>query len=52
MAGAFDREVLPTEPLYEEALATYISNLQFAAEQSKKVYKNVATLFLHLTFTL
>ena len=38
MAGAFDREVQQTDPLWQRARATYISNLQFAADECSKVY--------------
>ena len=38
MAGAFDREVQQTDPLWQRAHATYISNLQFAADECSKVY--------------
>ena len=37
MAGAFDREVAPTDPLWQQAHATYVANLRFAAEQCSKV---------------
>jgi hydroxypyruvate isomerase len=42
MAGAFDREVQQTDPLWQRARATYISNLQFAADECSK--KNVTVL--------
>jgi hydroxypyruvate isomerase len=42
MAGAFDREVAQTDPLWQQALSTYISNLQFAADQCSK--SNVTVL--------
>lgn len=37
MAGAFDRELTPTDTLWQQAHMTYISNLRFAAEQCSKV---------------
>ena len=37
MAGAFDRELTPTDTLWQQAHMKYISNLRFAAEQCSKV---------------
>lgn len=41
MAGAFDREVSPTDPLWAQSQATYVSNLQFAADECSKVIREL-----------
>ena len=37
MAGAFDREVTPTDQLWQQAHSTYVSNLRVAADECSKV---------------
>ena len=45
MAGAFDRELTPTDTLWQQAHMTYISNLRFAAEQCSKVRATLYVLY-------
>ena len=48
MAGAFDREVQQTDPLWQQAHATYISNLQFAADECSKVCLILLKVLFHM----